>query len=150
MDWDAQDDKNTLTITSARPEREKELRAALSEEKSYTPQFRALLQSLYKDLPADSIKAARLNQLFNEEMKAVLANGIQAHTGTWLMDLYYRYAEQMRSLNLFPAYDLSLADAPAELKNIPFFATAGFNHGKLYQLESEDAFLHSSSYRDYL
>jgi len=150
MDWDAQDDKNTLTITSARPEREKELRAALSEEKTYVPQFRELLQSLYKDQPADSIKAARLNQLFNEEIKAVLADGIQAHTGIWLMDLYYRYAEQMRSLNLFPAYNLSLADAPAGLKNIPFFAIAGFNHGKLYQLESEDAFLHSSSYREFL
>jgi peroxiredoxin len=150
MDWDAQDDKNTFTIRSTRPEREKELQATLSEEKKYIPQFRSLLQSLYKDHPADSIKASRLNQLYNEETKAVLANGIQTHTGTWLMDLYYRYAEQMHSLNLFPAYNLTLDDVPAQLNNIPFFAIAGFNHGRMYQLESEDAFLHSSSYRDFL
>lgn len=150
MDWDAQDDINTLTITATTPGREKELRTAFSEEKTYLPQFRTLLQSLYKDQPADSIKAARLNQLYNEEVNAVLAGGIQAHTGTWLMDLYYRYAEQMRSLNLFPVYNLSLAKAPAGIKNIPFFALSDFSHAKLYQLESEDAFLHSSSYRDFL
>ena len=150
LDWDAHDLRNSIVIKSNDPVREKELQTQLLLFRHYRSPAMALYQTLYTGGLSDSAKFVRVNDLYNQEMTALLEQGVTPHTENMVINLYFQYTSMLQSQQLLPRYELTLLHPSSNSDKIHFLRPDAFGRFKPYQMEMEGAFRNCSYYRDFV
>ena len=144
INWDTKDFDNTFQLTNSQKIRTAETKNMLSLYKLYMKPFLDLYKSLYADKLTAPAKYAKINNLYNQEIQTVFDN--KTTYSKVLNDIYYQYTSLMQSNGLLPAYSLTITDTTGK-SNLLF----PLIHNSIdYHIQSEEAFLESANYRDFL
>jgi peroxiredoxin len=144
INWDAKDFNNTFKLKSTDKIRNNELQTMLALYNKYRKPTLDLSRSLYTEKWSDSLKFSKINDLYNQELQTVFDNKA-THTKV-LNDIYYQFVSLMQSNGLLRAYSLTITDTTGK-SNLLYPLIHNFID---YRSQSEEAFLESANYRNFL
>jgi len=145
INWDNNDFNKTFAISSPKPHINERLQTMISVYNLCRKEMLDLSESLYKDKLTDSVRFEKINALYNKEMMAAAVNLDYPESEKLITDVYYKYADFLRSYHLLSKYDLHIKDTSATGKRLNLQFPAG-----AYFIESEFAYRNSNAYKSFL
>jgi peroxiredoxin len=145
LSWDGKDFLNSVSASTANPDRQKELNLMVDLSKKSFPGIPDLQEYLDNRNISDSLKFEKIKTNFANQIKLVLAYPLTQYSTKIFCDLYYMSLKMVTRAGLGSKYKLSFADAVP--KNIAQDRPLRFMNTETL---IEDLFYLSRNYRDFI
>ncbi len=148
VSWDQKDIEKTTRIHTTNSALADELIAYITLDRNHTRNRNDLSSKMYDRTITDSAKFAMVNKAYNQDIEEISAKPITDASAKHAIDVYFDYADLLRSADILDSYRLELKNKPAadsRLMNI-----VGDNRYPRYKNENDWFFKVSDTYRKFI